>query len=211
MAPVSDGRRLCAALGALLLLAATWAATAPRAPAQEATTDRPPSILIVNRSRVLAESAAARALAMSERELGAELQEEVDRVQAELAAEEEELARIRGTLPREAFEERADIFRERVQRERRAAQAKAAAIDKVFREARRELVARLQPILEEVRRRKGADVIINAESVLTARSEADVTSEVLLVYDARVPPPTITMPEAPLPPEREEGDESPAD
>ncbi|MEL6483189.1 MAG: hypothetical protein AAFQ75_17220, partial [Pseudomonadota bacterium] len=70
MAPVSDGRRLCAALGALLLLAAIWAATPPRALAQEATTDRPPSILIVNRSRVLAESAAARALATSERELG---------------------------------------------------------------------------------------------------------------------------------------------
>ncbi|MEL6767600.1 MAG: OmpH family outer membrane protein [Pseudomonadota bacterium] len=199
MAPVSEGRRLRAALGTLLLLAATWAAMAPRAPAQEEATDRPPMILIVNRSRVLAESAAARALATSERELSAQLQDEVDRVQAELAAEEEDLARVRGTLPRDAFEARADIFRERVQRERRTAQARAAAIDKAFRDARRELVARLQPILEEVRRRKGADVIINAEGVLAARTEADVTSEVLLVFDARVPPPQISLPEVVLP------------
>ncbi|MEO1315553.1 MAG: OmpH family outer membrane protein [Pseudomonadota bacterium] len=189
----------------LLLLAAMVAAACPwTLAAQETGTDRPPMILIVNRAQVLAESAAARALATSERELGATLQAEVDRVQAELALEEEELARVRGSMPREAFEARAGAFRARVQRERRAAQAQAAAIDKVFREARRELVNRLQPILEEVRRRKGADVIINADSVLAARPEADVTGEVLLVFDARVPPPEITIPEPQAPPAVEE-------
>lgn len=205
---VSLGRAglLAGALAGAMGAGIVW--TPPAARAQTGETDRAPMILVVNRARVLAESAAARALAAMERDLGAKLQAEVDAVQDELAAEEEELARLRSTLAKGAFDARADAFRERVQRERRQAQAQAAAIDRVFREARRELVARLQPILDEVRARRGADIVVNAESVLAARPEADVTAEVLVVFDARVPIPEITIPEAPLEPPPENPDEA---
>ncbi|MEM7527361.1 MAG: OmpH family outer membrane protein [Pseudomonadota bacterium] len=194
--------RPLAPAAAVLCVVATFIATFVPTVAG-AQQERSPSILIVDRGTVLAESAAARALAEAEREFGSMLQAEVDRIREQLAVEEEELARLRNDLPREAFEARADAFRERVQQERRSAQAQAAEIERVFREARRRIVAELDPILKEVLARRGADLIVNADSVLVARPEADVTAEVLIVFDARVPVPQITL----VPPGGDEGAE----
>lgn len=165
-----------------LLLALLWALPAP---AQ--------SVLVVSRTEVLETSRAARELAAEERQLTEALQREVDATKAELAETEAELARLRDTLEKTEFEARADAFRERVQTARREAQGRSARIQKLFRDARRRLVAALGPILEEVRARRGADVIVNAESVLAAGSSADVTEEVLAIFDERVETPEIVL------------------
>ncbi|MEO1458811.1 MAG: OmpH family outer membrane protein, partial [Pseudomonadota bacterium] len=133
-------------------------------------------------------------LARAEREMTAALQATVDATKRQLTAEEEELARIRGNLARETFEARVAAFDQRVRAERRAAQSCAAALQQVFRAARRRLVEALGPVLEVVRARRDADLVVNADSVLAARPGTDVTSEVIERLDAVAAVPAIDWP-----------------
>ncbi|MEM6680373.1 MAG: OmpH family outer membrane protein [Pseudomonadota bacterium] len=178
-------------------LAGLWLALslALAAPPTQGQVLEAPRVLLVNRAAVLSESAAARALAAEERRWGDALQSRVDAVKEALAVEEAELARDRSELPRAEFERRAAAFRSRVQRERRATQAEAAALERAFREARRTLVAALDPILAEVLAERGADMILDMESVLVARPGSDVTDAVLARFNARVPMPRVVLPE----------------
>jgi Skp family chaperone for outer membrane proteins len=152
-------------------------------------------VLVVSRTAVLERTQAAERLATLEREMTTRVQAEIDAVKAELTNEEEELARLRTSLPREEFEARVATFDRRVRRERREAQSKAAALQQAFRDARRELVAALDPILEEVRVGMGARVIVNAESVLAADPSIDITRRVIALFDERVSVPVIRIPE----------------
>ncbi|MEM6974004.1 MAG: OmpH family outer membrane protein [Pseudomonadota bacterium] len=170
--------------------AAAGLALLPTAHAQE-----PPGVVIVvSRARVLRESVAARQLAARERELTERVQAEIDAVKAELALEEETLARLRPTMERTEFEARAEAFRQRVVTERRDVQRRSAALQQVFREARERLVRELAPVLERIRVSRGASVIMNADAVLAAAPAADVTGEVLAAFDAAVPAPVIDIP-----------------
>lgn len=191
-----------AALGILLAAVAVMPGAQHSAVAQPAgltfgPSDGEPtrSVLVVSRRQVLEDSNAARAIADAERRLAARLQADIDSKKGALAAEEEELARLRASLPREDFEARADAFRNRVQVERRLAQQRSAALQTVFRNARRRLVEALGPILAALRAERGADVIVNADAVLVADPRADVTADVLAAFNARVPPPQIQLPE----------------
>lgn len=140
---------------------------------------------------MLNDTAAARALRAAEVRLTAELQERVDRVKAELGAEEAALTADRATLAREAFDARVAAFDQRVRRERRQTQRRAAALQTAFREERRKLVEALAPILARVRAAKGALVVLNADDVVAADPAIDVTEEVIALFDAQVPVPPI--------------------
>lgn len=154
-------------------------------------------ILVVSRGRVLEEASAARRLAESERAATDALQREIDAVKVKLNAEEEELTRLRATLPREEFEPRVAAFDQSVREERRRAQSLAASLQRAYRDARRQLVEALGPILEEVRLERGALAVIDAESVLAVDPAIDVTPRVIELYDQKVSVPVVVMPDEP--------------
>lgn len=164
-----------------LALAAVPLALALPAAAQE-------PILIVSRSRLLNETANARALLAAEKRLTAELQARIDRTKRELAEEEQELARLRATLPRDEFEARTGAFDRRVRRERREAQRQAAALQTAFRTRRSELLEALGRTLEAVRAERGASLIVNEEQAMAADPALDITDAVIRRFDANVPP-----------------------
>lgn len=148
-------------------------------------------ILVVSRGRIFEEAQAAMVLAEAEREQTAQLQAEIDEVRSALTAEEEELARLRDTLPSEEFDQRAASYDQRVRRERRRAQARAEALQQAFQDARRGLVEALDPLLEEIRLQLGAVAILDADQVLVHDPGADITEEVLERFNAAVAEPDI--------------------
>jgi Skp family chaperone for outer membrane proteins len=150
-----------------------------------------PAVLIVSRKRLLNETVAARDLLDAEIALTAELQRRVDALKAQFTAEEQELARLRPTMEREAFEARVAEFDRNVRRERRQTQHRAAALQNAFRDARLQFVEALGPVLEAVRIARGASIIVNTEGVLAADPAADVTDEVIAQVNATVPTPAI--------------------
>jgi Skp family chaperone for outer membrane proteins len=173
------------ALAVLGLGYALGGAGAGRAVAQDAP------ILVVSRSRLLNDTAHARALLKAEIALTAELQRRVDMVKESLAAEEQELARLRSTLAREVFDTRVAEFDRLVRSQRRDSQRHASNLQNAFRAERLKLVEALGPLLEDVRAGYGASVILNADLTLIADPALDVTDEVIARFNASVPPPVI--------------------
>lgn len=148
-------------------------------------------VLLISRRRLLAEPREAVVLAAAERAMTAQLQEQIDAVKADFSTEEQELARLRNVLDRAVFDERVATFDREVRAARADAQQRAAALQTAFREAREQFEARLRPILERVRLRYRASVMIDLEAALAADPAADVTDEVIAILDAESGPPEI--------------------
>ncbi|WP_340109169.1 OmpH family outer membrane protein [Pikeienuella sp. HZG-20] len=155
--------------------------------------DEAPRILSVDRERALSESAAAERLGVEEREARIALRGELDKLRADLEAEEAEIAALRETAPKEVFEARVRAFDARVREARETSQQKGEALQARFVSARRALSAALEPILRELLAETGADLILDARTVLAAAESVDVTDEVLRRFDERasvaLPPP----------------------
>jgi Skp family chaperone for outer membrane proteins len=149
------------------------------------------AILTVSRKRLLNDTIHAQVLLKAEIELTAELQRRVDAVKAELAAVEQELARVRPTLDRKVFAARVAAFDRKVRRQRRQTQKYAATLQTVFRAERQKLVEALDPLLEEVREAHGASVVLNVDQVLASDPALDVTDQVIALFNDTVPPPTV--------------------
>jgi Skp family chaperone for outer membrane proteins len=115
----------------------------------------------------------------------------VDEIKAQFNAEEQELARLRPTMERSAFDARVAEFDRNVRRERRQTQFRAAALQTAFRDARLKFVEALTPILEEVRAEHGATLILNADQALATDRAADVTDEVIERINLIVPVPPL--------------------
>jgi Skp family chaperone for outer membrane proteins len=168
-----------------------------------------PAILVISRKRLLNETSHAQALLQAEIDLTARLQAEVDAIKADLAAEEQELARLRPTLDRAVFEARVAAFDSKIRKQRRESQEKAAALQNAFRAERLKLVRALDPLLETERKERGASLVLNADQVLTADPALDITDEAIARFNATVPPPQIPNLESltaePSPPSAAEG------
>lgn len=172
-------RRRVLALAALALV--PGAALAQQAPA----------VLAVSRRRLLNETAYASALVEAERRMTARLQSRIDETKRQLAEEEEELARLRTTLPREEFEARTAAFDRRVRSERREAQRQAAALQNAFRGERVKYLDILDAFLGRLRAERGARLILNADDALAVDPAIDITDDVIAAFDRAVPPPEI--------------------
>lgn len=168
-------------------LAAALVAALPAAAAGQT------GIVVVSRERILREAVAARRLHDAEAELTERLQAEIDETKAGLAAEEEELARLRGELPEAEFEARISNFDQRLRLARRGAQERAAVLQKGFQDARAAIVAALPPLLERLRVEAGAAVVLSADQVLAMEPAIDLTDRAIALFDAEGP--------APAPPE----------
>lgn len=173
------------------VLGLTLATVAAPLAAQQLPPPNTNAILVLSRERVLAEAAVGKRLNDLEADMTAELQAQVDAVKARLAAEEQELARLRDTLPREEFDRRVQSFDQTVRRERRETQRRAAALQTAFRQARARLVDALLPILVAISREKGAALVLDSKQILLAHPSLDITDEVIAMYDVRVPMPEL--------------------
>ena len=148
-------------------------------------------ILVVSRKRLLNDTASAQALLRAEIKLTAELQLRIDAIKAELAKEEQELARLRPTLDREVFDDRVAEFDRRIRAQRREAQQQAAVLQSLFRAERLKLIEALGPLLEEARMAHGSSIILNSDQALASDPMLDITDEVIARFNATVEPPAI--------------------
>ncbi len=154
--------------------------------------DQPPlarlqsPILTVEPERLFGESAFGRRITEELDRLGAELAAENRRIEAELTEEEQALTEQRETLPPEEFRALADAFDEKVQRIRREQDGKARELAVRSEEARRAFLAAAQPVLERLMRDTGAAVIIERRSIFMSAEVIDITDEAIARIDAEI-------------------------
>ncbi len=168
-------RALVLTLAAILALAA---------PAREAAAQAATPVLVVNQERILREARVPRQLAELEQLRLRELQADISDQQADLRAEEIELAGLRGDLPVDEFQARALDFDRRMRAARRAAQERLAGLQARFRHAREQVVRYLPQILARVAEQHGAYLVLDSAQILIASPAIDVTEEVIAALDA---------------------------
>ncbi len=170
---------------AALILGAVIVVTSPLPSSAQ---DEVRSVLVVSRARILTDTVAARSLRDDEAALRQRLKQWIAAEKLTLEADEKRLTELRAQLPREEFDKLTGEFDQKVRSFRRDTQRFEAAIQASFRSARKDLVTNLYPILIEVLQRHGADLIIDADQILIASPNIDMTNEVIELYNARVAP-----------------------
>lgn len=164
------------------LAAAVFAVACVAQPSQAQTEPpqgSPQAILVVDRERVLVDSAPGRALAAAVQEQRLALQSASAEAEKAMEAEETEIDQIRDRLTPQQFEERLRDFDQRVRQVRRETQQASQALHARINNARRELEQALNLVLRDILEERGASVLLNAQTVIMAREEIDITTEAI--------------------------------
>lgn len=152
-------------------------------------------VLVVSLETVLTEASAARQIQAQANVLQQSLSAEIQEAQAALRAEELELTTLRETLDPAVFEERVAEFRARVSSLRRESSRRGSEIQRAVLAARRSLRESLTPILQRIRRERGADILLERGSVIDAAAALDITQQAIAELDRAAPSVTVTLPE----------------
>ncbi|MFT7179661.1 MAG: Skp family chaperone for outer membrane protein [Planctomycetota bacterium] len=168
----------------LLHMAGAAGAQAHAAPLHAA--EAPPSILVVDRAKVLDGTDAAGLLIATETALREAVQARLERVKSELEAEERTLTEARANMPAEEFARRSGAFDRWVRAERREAQERGARLLQFLEESRGALLVRLPQVLEELRIARGAALIIDAAAAAAYDADLDATADAVALFNERV-------------------------
>lgn len=174
-------------------------------PAQEVA---PPSpVLVLRQDEVFERSAFGRA-ALQRRDLASrDLIAENRQIEAALEAEERDLTARRAVLPPADFRALSEAFNDKVEGIRAAQDAKARAVGRMTDDDRARFLQAMVPVLADIMAERGAQVILDQQSVVLSFDRVDVTDEAIARIDARIgsdpgaPPgePEATPPPAPDP------------
>ena len=166
-------------LRAIVLLA--FATLASVLPAQEAAQN---PVVTVDLERLVSETQIGQYLSFKMSEEAQRLQAELDAIEAELSAEEDDLIKKRETLDLDDFRVLAKAFDEKAVRLRQEQQAKIQAITEESSRRRQDLLRSFVPVLSQVMRDRGATVLLDRRSVvLDDRASVDITDVAIMIID----------------------------
>ena len=164
---------------AIVLLA--FATLASALPAQEAAQN---PVVTVDIERLVSETQIGQYLSFQMSEQAQSLQAELDAIEAELSAEEDDLIKKRETLDLDEFRVLAKAFDEKAVRLRQEQQAKIQAITEESSRRRQDLLRSFVPVLSQVMRDRGATVLLDRRSVvLDDRASVDITDVAIMIID----------------------------
>lgn len=132
-------------------------------------------LLTIHSDRMFSESEYGQRIAREMEGRSAVLMAENRRIEAELRAEELDLAERRSTTDPDAFRALAQSFDQKVQETRSTQEAKFLEITNARDEARREFRQTSIPILEQIMAETGAAAILEQSTVLLSADSIDVT------------------------------------
>ena len=115
-----------------------------------------------------------------------ELAAENRKIEAELTAEEGALTELRGVLSVEEFRSRAEDFNARVEALRDQQDAKVRAVGRLRDGARQQFYGRVGPILSQILSERGASVLMDRRTVLSAAEGVDITDAAIARINAAI-------------------------
>ena len=159
----------------------TFATFASVLPAQEVAQN---PVVTVDLERLVSETQIGQYLWSQMSEEAQNLQAELDAIEAELSAEEDDLIKKRETLDLDEFRVLAKAFDEKAVRLRQEQQAKIQAITEESSRRRQDLLRSFVPVLSQVMRDRGATVLLDRRSVvLDDRASVDITDVAIMIID----------------------------
>ena len=153
----------------------------------------PNPVVTVYLERLVSETQIGQYLTFQMNEQAQNLQAELDIIEAELSAEENELITQREILDLEEFSLLAKAFDEKAVRLRQEQQAKIQAISEDSNRKRQDLLRSFVPVLSQVMRDRGATVLLDRRSVvLDDRASVDITDVAIMIIDQNTTETTIS-------------------
>ncbi len=144
------------------------------------------SILVINQDRLFNQSLyGERIMAEIQAEKTA-LEATIRQIEADLEAEEKALTEQRSKMTTEAFRKLADAFDEKVQGIRKTQQAKGVKLAEKLEHARGAYYKRVLPILAEVMKERGAQIVLDQRMVFASDNSVDITDIVAQRSDASI-------------------------
>jgi Skp family chaperone for outer membrane proteins len=171
---------LVVALGLLGGTAATAQAADPLRPEISS------AVLTIDPDRLFAQTLFGQRVTADIQARTEELDNENQRIAADLTAEEKGLAERRDAMDPAVFRAEADAFDEKVQGIRQAQDAKARALQQSVTTGRDQFLAAVRPILGQVMLSRGASVILDRRSAFLSVSSVDITDAAIAAIDAAI-------------------------
>ena len=156
---------------------AVWSLAAP-ASSQELGVQVAP-ILTIDADRVFASTVAGQQISEGIKTMVAELSAENRKIEAELAAEEQQLTDTRATMSAANFLPLADTFDQKVQRIRAEQDAKERQLQQLQEAEMQQFLTLVTPVLSRLGNKYGAVAILDRRNVLLAADGIDITDEAI--------------------------------
>lgn len=115
-----------------------------------------------------------------------EIEAENDRLADQFSREEQELTALRGSLPADEFRRRADEFDKRVVEVRRQRDGLLRTLDTRFETERNAFFRAALPILAQVMKERGAQVVLDQSAIFVAAQAVDVTDDLVARVDSEI-------------------------
>ena len=141
-------------------------------------------VVTVDLDRLVNETQIGQYLSFQMGERAQKLQKELDKIEAQLSAEEEDLIKQREELELSEFRVLAKAFDEKAVRLRLEQQAKIQALEEEGSKRRQDLLRSFVPVLSQVMRDRGASILLDRRSVvLDDRASVDITDVAIMIID----------------------------
>tara|TARA_B100001250_G_C19815594_1_gene798146 strand:- start:249 stop:800 length:552 start_codon:yes stop_codon:yes gene_type:complete len=137
------------------------------------------SLAIIDINLVLNESKVAINADKQIAEINNKIQEELSEGEKLLINEQKELIEAQGIMAPEAFEEKRINYEKKVQDFQINSQNTLVKLDKIIADVRNEILAEIEPILEEIAEEKGITVILEKGTVWLNAENMDITKLVI--------------------------------
>lgn len=144
-------------------------------------------VLVVDMQRIQRDAAAAKSVRAQSAAMRDKLKETIGERARAISLEETELAELRERMNAAEFRVRVRNFEERVFANRNFAQQESAKLQSILAKASTRLRREIAPILAQLLRERGAQLMLDKSQVLLNADTLDVTEEVLERLDAVIP------------------------
>jgi outer membrane protein len=189
--PLDRHRLRSIVVGAALAAALAAAALADAAQAQQL----PATVTaVIDYQRILREAAAARSIRDQIEVRRKAYQEEISKEEQRLHEQDKEFARQRSLLTAEAFTEKRREFEQEVAEVQRLVQERRRELDNVAAVALNQVKEALIEVVTSIADERGFNLVLPSSEVLFFARKIDLTEEVLVMLDSRLP--DVRVPEA---------------
>jgi Skp family chaperone for outer membrane proteins len=168
-------------LAALAAIAATAAGAAPP-PAVV------PKIVVFDERALMQFSKAGQDIQRQVQGFAKQLQNEKDSTEKSLQAESQQLQQQVAILAPDVRQKRIEAFQKKAAGAQAALQRKAQQVDGGMQQAQRQISNELRPILQQIMKERGANMVVLKQTILLADNNSfDITGDVITRLNAKLP------------------------
>lgn len=145
------------------------------------------NVAVVNIQQVMRDSTAAQNVREQLEAKQKGFQADISKKEEALQKEDKELSKKRSVLSKEAFEEKARVFRSKATDVQKEVQEKKAVLDAAFERALAEIQKSVTEVIGEMSKEKGFALAVPTSQILYSDEKLDISAEVLKRLNQKLP------------------------